>query len=181
MKGIFKPNYEDLGPSMPPIKCPGCGFKTQVITRNYMGTCQCEGCGKILGIKISEDIVQEVFVVEYFATLPDAVPEDVKDDFKEAITCFNAQAYKATVVMCRRAIETLADLKGARGSNLYHKLHDLQGRGLLEFPTYNLATGIRQFGSYGAHPQQDLLKDVDRGLADLVLRIGERLIKELCQ
>jgi hypothetical protein len=135
----------------------------------------------MLGIKVSEGIVQEVFLTEYTVSLPNSVPKDVLDDFDEAAKCFNAQAYRACVAMCRRAIEVLADSKAARGNHIYEKLLDLKNRRILDQATYNIASGVRQFGGYGAHPQKDLLRDVDRGAADLVLRVAERLIKEICQ
>jgi len=66
----------------------------------------------------------------------------------------------------------------AKGNHLHEMLSDLKDRGLIDPATYNTATGVRQFGGYGAHPQDDYLKDVDRGVADLVLKVTQRLIQE---
>jgi hypothetical protein len=133
----------------------------------------------MLTIKISGNVVQDVLLVEYSMTLSSSIPLEIIDDFTEAAKCFNVRAYRACVVMCRRAIEELANIKKARGRRIYDKLSDLKQRGMLDEATYNLASGIREFGGYGAHPQRNLLKNVDRGEADIVLKVAERLIKKV--
>jgi len=147
---------------------------------NYMGSCQCRNCGKMLAVKISEGMVQEVFLIEVSPpNLPNSIPQDIRNDFNEAVKCFNIEAYTACVIMCRRTIESFAVIKGAGGSTLYEKLTDLYKKRMIDKATYHLATGIRQFGGYGAHPQDDYSRHIDRGIADIILKVTERIIKEL--
>ena len=164
---------------MPYYKCPSCKAKGELRRSNYLDTIQCLDCGKILSIKISDSIVQNVISLEIMINLHDSVPKDIIDDFNEAQICFNVEAYKATVIMCRRVMEILANHKEATGSNLYEKILFLKNEGHIDEATYNLATGVRQFGNYGAHPQDDILKFVDRGVADLVIKTVERVIKSI--
>jgi hypothetical protein len=89
---------------MTAIRCPQCGANTALKRRDYMGNCQCKGCVKFLAVKISANIVQSVLLTECSVILSNSVPPEVSSDFSEAVTCFNAQAYRACAVMCRRSI-----------------------------------------------------------------------------
>jgi len=79
--------------------------------------------------------------------------------------------------MCRRGLESLADNLNANGKYLAQKLEYLKDKGLIMESTYHLASGIRQFGNYGAHPQNDLLKDIDKNEATIVLNVAERILR----
>ena len=81
--------------------------------------------------------------------------------------------------MCRRGLESLADELNANGNYLAQKLEDLKNRGLIMESTYNLAFGMRQFGNYGAHPQNDLLKDITKNEATIVLNVAEQILREI--
>jgi len=130
-------------------------------------------------VRTKGNILQEVRLATYSHDLSINVPQDVSQDYQEAIRCFNSNAYKATVVMCRRALENTADLKQAIGTFLKNKLEDLHKKGLLDAASYNTASGIREFGNYGAHPKDDLLKAVGEFEADLVIKITGRLLTEI--
>jgi hypothetical protein len=153
----------------------------QVFEEDYDGPLHCVNCGASLYIRTKGNIVQEVRLAIYSHALPSSIPQEVSNDYDEAIRCFNSKAYKATVVMCRRSLEITADLKQANGSNLAQKLEDLKKNGLLDDATYSTASGIRLFGNYGAHPKDDLLKTVREFEAELVIKITGRVLSEIWQ
>jgi len=114
--------------------------------------------------------------------LPSTVPREVLDDYIEAFKSFNVGAYKASVTMSRRALQQALEDKGANPKNsLYNQINELGDRGLLDKATVSLAHGVRHFGNYGAHPQDDLLNDVTRDDAKLALDVLKRIILKLYQ
>jgi hypothetical protein len=92
-------------------------------------------------------------------------------DFEEAIKCFEMQAYRASAAMCRRALQSsVTDQRAPKG-----KLQD-QIDGLHESSPDRITTAIKDwahtiriFGNWGAHPDDDGLKDVDEKLASEVI------------
>ena len=84
--------------------------------------------------------------------IDDSIPEIIANDFREAFLCYSVEAYNACAVMCRRAIETIALDKKAKGNYLYEKIKNLEHQGL--HPTLiELATEIRMLGNVpAAHP-----------------------------
>lgn len=171
------------------INCPGCGGTFNVDDDSYKkfkGEVRCRTCACVLQIESNVDEYSELpYLVSVTrkdmieVSVPTKAPPQVVEDFKEAARCFNAKAYKGTVTMCRRSLETACDAKRAKGGNLSEKIANLHEQGIIDEPTYHLASGIRQFGNYGAHPKEDLLKAVGEQEAEFILRLTERVLKQL--
>jgi hypothetical protein len=88
------------------------------------------------------------------------IPESIRNDFKEALRCQGVSAYRATVVMCRRALQTSChDLK-AGGDKLIQQIEDLAAKGKITASLKDLAHQVRKIGNVGAHPDEDGLEDV---------------------
>ena len=115
-----------------------------------------------------------------YVDLPPTIPKEVLSDYIEAVKSFNVGAYKAAVAMARRALQQALEDKGAsRGKRLLDQINELRNKGILDKAIASLAHGIRQFGNYGAHPQTDLLTQVTRDDAKLVIDVTKKLLKEL--
>ncbi len=165
---------------MPVVCCPYCKNTIPWIPHaDYEGTEHCPYCSENYRVKYEGGfcIYAEKRGIEI--EIPETLPQTVIDDFEEAIACSIVEAYKAVVVMCRRGLEGLADELNADGEYLSQQLEDLKDKGLIMETTYHMASGIRQFGNYGAHPQNDQLKDIDRNEAAMVLNASERLLREI--
>lgn len=165
---------------MPVVNCPYC--KERIVCfkcEDYEGLEHCPNCSENFRVKYYNKKVVYAERKGIEIEIPKALPQNVIDDFEEALACSRVEAYKATVVMCRRGLETLADNLNAKGKYLSEKLEDLKKRYVIMETTYHMTSGMRQFGNYGAHPQTDLLKDVDRSEAEIVLKTAERLLKEI--
>jgi len=165
------------------VKCPYCGQVMQWVMprQDYVGLEHCSHCGENYRVKYGGNVCMYAERRGIEIEIPEALPQNVVDDFGEALACSRVEAYKATVVMCRRGLESLAGELKAKGGHLVQRLEDLKNRGVILESTYNLASGIRQFGNYGAHPQDDLLKDIDKNEATIVLNAAERILREIKQ
>ncbi len=109
-----------------------------------------------------------------------AIPKEVLSDYIEAVKSFNVGAYKAAVAMARRALQQALEDKGAEPrKRLLDQIDELKDKGIIDKATASLAHGIRQFGNYGAHPQTDLLAQITRDDAKLVLDVTKRILKVL--
>ena len=168
------------GSIMPIVNCPYCN---NMIPWNkhsdYQGLEHCPYCSENFRGRYYNNAVVYAEKRGIEIEIPKTLPKNVIDDFEEALACTRVEAYKAAVIMCRRGLEGLVETLQTKGTRLIGKLGDLKTKGIIFNSTLNLALGIRQFGDYGAHPQTDLLKDVDRSEAEIVLKTAERLLKEL--
>lgn len=57
-----------------------------------------------------------------YVKFDDAIPEPIRNDFIEAVSCFNYDLYKASLVMCRRALEGSVIALGGTGGNLKQQI-----------------------------------------------------------
>ena len=62
--------------------------------------------------------------------------------------------------MCRRAIQASSKDFEAAGDKLIHQIDDLAKKGKITEPLKDMAHQIRKIGNDGAHPDDDLLKEV---------------------
>jgi len=108
-----------------------------------------------------------------------STPKAILQDLNEAEMCFSFKAYKASVIMCRRALENVCIDKGATSNSLYNEIKELADQGLITKDTVNIFEEIRLFGNYGAHPSNDLLGKVTRSNSESVLEVTTHIIKHI--
>lgn len=90
-------------------------------------------------------------------------PEDVIADYTEGLICLANGANKAAVSMFRRAIQNaMLNLGADSKKNLIDQIRSVDS---LTRDIQDWAQNIRIFGNWGAHPQEDNLKEVDHDLA----------------
>jgi len=168
--------------------CPHCSvrsyFAPRVSYQEVLGTgyiniasvAQCESCKTfvlIIGVKAGHGSPASLSALYPLGNPKDQVdanvPKDIADDFREALRSRWGENYKATVVMCRRALQSSAiDLKAKDGS-LVLQIEDLFKKGKITEPLKDFAHGIRLTGNEGAHPDKDGLKDVKEKDADDII------------
>lgn len=168
---------------MPYVRCLRCGEQTYLdpyAYTNYRGKVRCKHC---LALHEMSQEGMELRVWElalpFEVSIPESVPVGAKEDVLEGATCLENGAPRACVVMCRRALGHIANLKGAKGRWLAEKIDDLHKKGLISDITHSMAKPIREFGNYGAHREDDLLDRVDGRTAEDIMRITLRLLEEL--
>jgi len=129
---------------------------------------------------IEEWIAQWSSIYAYSVDLPKSVPREVLHDYIEALKAYNVGAYRAAVAMARRALQQAAEDTGApKKDNLVNQIQWLFDQGFIDKATKNLADGVRYFGNYGAHPQDDLLAQVTQDNARLVIEILRQILVKL--
>ncbi len=112
-----------------------------------------------------------------------AIPEKIREDLAESDRCFNANAYKAAVVMNRRAIQNMVldkiEDKSIKNKKLYEQIDALFNAGFITKHLKDTAHEIRHFGNYGAHPQDDNLDETTREDVEIIDRLTWDLIRTI--
>jgi hypothetical protein len=79
------------------------------------------------------------------------IPEELRREHREAQSCFNADAYTATVVMVRRALEGVCSHHNITATNLVRALEEMERQGLIEGRLLEWAQELRVLGNQAAH------------------------------
>lgn len=167
--------------------CPYCGVLatlTPLLWTQGHCICQCDNanCGKTFYAKVSHsgtivghsgvpDIVTLDIIETYPKYVPkkhESIPKNIWSDYLEACKCFDVEAYKATVVMCRRMLQNVCLNRGAKKKDNNGNWISIKNQIKNAFPEkdyeliHKIADGIKYFGDYGAHPQDDGIDSVRR-------------------
>lgn len=155
--------------------CPHCGDQSYFApvstymdvsspTQRVAGACRCQSCKGFILVVGWRNSVQHgqnspfyLSSVFPFGKPNDAVdpsvPKGIASDFSEALRCQWIKAYKATVVMCRRAVQASAVAMGApRRKKLDAQIDMLFERGKITEALKDFAHEVRLTGNVGAHP-----------------------------
>ena len=73
---------------------------------------------------------------------------EVKNDFKEAIDCYNNNLYNASMIMSRRAIQQEVFTESNKNQDLWEQIKSMDISQNLK----DMLQKVRIFGNYGAHP-----------------------------
>ena len=202
----YEPNYDQVGASG---ECPHCHVRSyfrpvathREQTRENPGlppvtilvsAAKCESCKRfVLVIATSTPVLPNyqipqppILTVVYPIGKPNddiavEVPQDISEDFKEALRCHWIQAYKACVVMCGRAIQASAIALGAEGNQLIDQIDDLFGKGRITGALKDFAHIVRITRNIGAHPDKDGLKDVTERDAEDVIEFTREFLHHI--
>lgn len=122
---------------------------------------QCQGClDCVLAIALKTAHPNHTTKLTYLAHYPVGkpndsvdtnVPEDIAEDFAEAMRCLWIKSYKAAVAMCRRSVEAACHDLGATGGNLYQKIENLASKGVITDPMRRMAHRVRLTGNENLH------------------------------
>lgn len=154
-------------------ECPHCGKEaafptvTSVYQENDRGystrmvaVARCIACREYILVLLNAEIDGATMRWVYYAhyplstpddALPEQIPVHIRSDFQEAIRAEWIKAYKATVLMCRRALQTSCDTEKAAGNDLYTQIDDLAAKQTINRPLKDMAHRIRLLGKKGAH------------------------------
>lgn len=88
-------------------------------------------------------------------------PQKITNPFREAIKCYRANAYEASVIMCRKGIEAICHEKGEKNGTLINKLKNLKNKGILEDTFYKWSNELREIGNLGAHSHDSEISKQD--------------------
>jgi hypothetical protein len=125
----------------------------------FMAIMQCQGCLNFILARVERNTQHGNFV--YIKHWPmgepsddevsGTIPEEVSSEFKEALRCQWIKGYRATVLMCRRALQVSCDKEEAVGNDLFTQIDDLAKKQKITEPLKKMAHRIRLLGKRGAH------------------------------
>ena len=156
------------------LYCPYCKSKTQFTLQNKTKshidnsehvTYRCTQCNGLI-IQIFKKGISQYYPpvgnLQPRVDLSLIVNDAVKEDFKEAIDCYNNGFYNACMIMSRRAIQQEMQIKKAEGDNLYKQIESLEISKNLK----TLLHKVKNFGNYGAHPDFCLYDETGNKITD---------------
>jgi len=88
-------------------------------------------------------------------------PAFIRDSYNEALLCFDAKAYTACAVMCRRTLEAVCSASGEKTGSLIKKLVNLKEKGIVDQHLYDWATMLRMEGNKAAHNVEEKVNKRD--------------------
>lgn len=171
---------------MTEILCPVCEkqwsdpmFTVRCTGNSKMwGIIQCTRCLHEMPFSMYHDRIQKLDVAlpgTQSDHLNPSVPDDIKDDVREAERANYAQCYKACVTMCRRAVQLGIMDKGIPDAPFQKMLNGALRQKLISQDIYNLATSIKGYGDIGAHRREQLDPEDVR----MVIHAAVRMLNEL--
>ena len=184
-----------MRPYISSFMCPHCNTKCSFggVGFGNSVTLYCRGCGKGVYFKLrvydlpDNDATVRLNVdniVDYYPrsviTVDSAIPEDVADDFLEANRCLGVEAKKAAVTMCRRVLQNTCISKGATPNHdLCKQIEEMESKRIINPSMKDVAHAIRKIGNWGAHPQDDPLKDVTLDDALEIVKFTSEFLDEV--
>lgn len=159
--------------------CPHCGRSDVSLPDNFADRVQCNGCGKLFVVEIKDGRARTVSSASFVLDPPESLEPSLASDLREACACFNAEAYRATVVMVRRFLEALLDKKGFKGRTLADRIKAAHAARVVSDLQFQLASSTRILGNYGAHYSDDELAQIGKDEAELVLLMMRQILKSL--
>lgn len=102
--------------------------------------------------------------VTYSNKFDGPVPTIVLEDFKEGVICLYNKCPRAAVSMFRRSLQSALLERGAKPKD--ELIDQIKNATFLTQDIKDWTHNIRIFGNWGAHPQDDNLKDVDEKTAE---------------
>lgn len=139
------------------VPCKKLMLKTYEFIQNRYSSSEQLSMSKWLDKFPSDEIV-------YVNKFEGVVPNDILEDFREGVISLNNKCFKASVSMFRRALQSaLLNLGAKPDEDLIIQIKNI---GSLTKDIKDWAHNIRIFGNWGAHPQDDNLKEVDEKIAN---------------
>ncbi|MCA9837739.1 MAG: DUF4145 domain-containing protein [Trueperaceae bacterium] len=116
------------------------------------------------------EFAQETFELQY-------LPEEVAQDFKEALDCYSMGCWNAFAAMSRRTIQTSSSVLGSEGnSKVQNQISDLKEMGVVDEETFEQLKTIIISGHDGAHPH---LPKLEKDRASVLLQLMKDVLYQL--
>lgn len=142
------------------LKCPQCTSPILVVQEDF-------GVGDRL-----EDPTRMFPSVDDLARLQ--LPAMIEPAHREAIACFKAKANLATVIMCRKILESMCKEHGTKARSLANGLKELKDKDVIENRLYEWSEALRIAGNEAAH---EVSLDVSRQDASDILDLTEAILQ----
>lgn len=136
------------------LKCKKC-FSPVLIKQNNVGN-------MAIGDKWSEPLTlfpntPSLILLNYY----DNIPDEIVRAYEDAKNSFKAKAYTASVIMCRKIIEGIAQLNDCKEDNLKKSIDKLHTKKIIDNKLKEWANELRLAGNDAAHDINISLKKFD--------------------
>jgi len=174
-------------------QCPNCGVRHVQTTPLYAArnppdgldtwhlvSCQNPRCSRFILVIIDHTSrVKRVFPAghhEFDASI--SIPDEIRNDYREAGWCLDAGCYLASMVMSRRALQRVLKSQGCGERNLVDAIDAAIRQGVLRKAFAPLAQEVREYGNLGAHPDDEQLKNATQESAGQLLGFVRIMVSE---
>lgn len=184
------------------VRCPHCGLPTNVSAVStpryqYLQRFQPQHVGIVYRCDSCEEPIMLRFRAEYdfdnsrvfFSSRFEQVerpqeefeyqylPEQVAEDFREALTSYSNSCFNAFAAMCRRCVQSAAADLGAQGKDkVVNQLKDMKEMAEVDDETFAVLKEVIIGGHDGAHPH---LPAVNSGRAAVLLELMKDVMYQL--
>ncbi|HEY9649709.1 MAG TPA: DUF4145 domain-containing protein [Coleofasciculaceae cyanobacterium] len=90
-----------------------------------------------------------------------SLPNQIRTAFEEALKCFEAQAFTASVILCRKTLEGICKEHSINNGNLKNKLEEMKNKGIIEQRLFEWADALRISGNDAAHDLDITFSELD--------------------
>lgn len=173
------------------IFCPRCKQHTAIITRTsykwpkdahtVYEIAECNNCDFFVLVERYGKSIRKIYPSPLPKTVNEKTPEFLKKDLEEAYTCFSVNAYRATGVLARRALQLCCIDKGAPDKRLEEQINWLLDQQVITKELKDWAHEVRLTGGDAAHPPKKIIEDqrVEKDDAEDILTLLEKFIDVL--
>ena len=174
------------------IYCPSCRQKTALTDRAKYGhedylsghyISECNSCNFFFLVERNySGNIRNISPKTLPKPIKERTPDFLKKDLEEAYLCFSVNAYRATGVMARRALQLCCIEKGAPANKiLIEQIQWLLEQQVITKDLNDWAHEVRLTGNDSAHPSKDINKDnpISQDNAEDILNLLEQFIETL--
>jgi len=142
--------------------------------RAFYHLMQCQRCAGIIFVVLDSEnrILDQYPAMRTEAPLE--CPQDVRDNYKEALGALNKGLWKAAVMMARSSLQAAMRGQGASGKNLQEEIDDLARRHVITPYLQEWAHEVRLGGNLVAHPEPG--KRLGREDAEEIIDFADSLL-----
>ena len=180
------------------IECPHCGVKDQIANGGHavggwegvshwlVRMCSNPLCRRPIFV-VYDEVKSETTAAPIF-TYPllggkldkeTQFPKYVREEFKEASHCHQIGAYLASMTMSRRVLQRCLKHEGLNQRTLFEQIETAKNQNIIPRRYAKLVDEIRQYGNFGAHPDDDKMELVTEKNSEFLLELVKLLVEEL--
>ncbi len=145
----------------------------------WMGICN--SCKNVVLVRQFKDgnsrwKTNEIYPNPQPKPINDKIPEFIKSDLKETLTCFCVGSYRATAILCRRILQVICLDKGTKDATLEKQIDELFEMRIITQDIKDWAHSVRWVGNNAAHPSVKDDITIEKDDANDILELVEQII-----
>jgi hypothetical protein len=114
----------------------------------------CVRCGEVSLIEEVDDGYRQTYSVRLYPVSEKSrniLPPELRRSYDEAIRCFQADCYLASIILCRRTLELVCRYHQSTTGTLFSRIRRLHAEHVINDALATLAESVRTSGNLAAH------------------------------